>query len=205
MRAYGHAVSPRYRRIVIAAAELGVPLERVELDIAGGQNRTAEYLAKNPMGKIPTLEDDDGWTLWESFAILVYLGEKFPAKGLFPTELRARAEALRWCFWGASHLDPSVVGLFIQNVTNPMRGLAPDDAAIAGAHKELQRYLPLLESHLASRAWVLGDAFSLVDVGLGATCDGLFHPKLAFDRGPYPNLVAWHGRLVARPTWWRGP
>src|SRR4051812_5277992 len=108
MKLYGNALSPRYRRVAIAAAELGLPIELVELNLPKGENRSREYLARNPMGKIPTLEEDDGWALWESCAILVYLGEKHPERRLLPTDARGRADSLRWMFWSAAHLDPAV-------------------------------------------------------------------------------------------------
>lgn len=203
MKLYGHRASPRYRRIAIAAAELGIPLELVELDIPKGENRAAGYLAKNPMGKIPTLEEDDGWTLWESFAMVAYLGEKHPERGLFPTGVRERAEAMRWLFWAASHLDPAALGLYVQKVVDPARNLPTDPARVAAFEKELARYLPVLESHLQGRDWLL-ERFSLVDVALGATFDGLFHKRTGFDASPYPNVQAWHARLVDRPAWKSG-
>ncbi|MFL5319829.1 MAG: glutathione S-transferase family protein [Myxococcaceae bacterium] len=204
MKLYGHSMSPRYRRVAIACAELGLPVELVELNLQQAANRSPEYLAKNPMGKIPTFEEDDGWSLYESFAILTYLGEKYPERGLFPAELRARAEALRWMFWSAAHLDPSVVPFYVQNVINAMRGQQPDQTVLAAATKELDRYLPVLESHLGGRTWILGDKFSLVDVAVGATIDGLFHPAVKFDRSTVPNVRAWHGRLAERPSWSAG-
>src|SRR5262245_44988031 len=116
MKLFGNTLSPRYRRVAIAAAELNVPLQLVELNIGAGENRAPEYLSRNPMGKIPTFEDDDGWTLWESYAIVTYLAEKHPDRGLFPTTLRGRADALRWLFWGASHLDPAIAPIYAQKV-----------------------------------------------------------------------------------------
>jgi glutathione S-transferase len=201
MKLYGHPISPRHRRIAIAAAELGLPLEVVELNIGKGENRTPEYLAKNPMGKIPTFEDDDGWTLWESFAVLVYLGEKHPERGLFPTQVRERADALRWMFWSASHLDPAIVGLVVQKVIAPMRGQRPDEAVIEASSRDLARFLPVLEAHLGGRTWMLGERFSMVDVALGASVDGLFLEAVGFDRGTCPNVAAWHRRLTERPAW----
>ena len=201
MKLYGHSISPRYRRVAFAAAEFNVPLELIELNIAGGENRTPEYLARNPMGKIPTFEDDDGWSLYESYAIVTHLAEKFPERGLFPTTLRGRAEAMRWMFWGASHLDPSIVPLVVNKLLNPMRGQPTDATAVANAERDLARYLPVLEAQLSKGPWLLGDAFSLVDVALGSSIDALLHPKLAFDRDRSPKAAEWVERLRQRPSW----
>jgi glutathione S-transferase len=197
---YGHPISPRYRRVAIAAAELGVPLDLVVLDVARGDARSAEYLARNPMGKMPTLEDDDGWSLWESFAIIVYLAETHPSGGLFPTTPRGRAEALRWMFWASAHLDPAVASLFAQRFLAPRRKQAPDEAIVATSLAELARYVPVLEGHLARQPWMLGEAFSLVDVALGASVDALLRKELAFDTENFPALRRFHERFAARPS-----
>lgn len=204
MKLYGNPLSPRYRRVAIAAAELGAPLDLVVLNPGKGETRAPDYLAKNAMGKMPTLEDDDGWALWESCAMVVYLAEKFPERALFPVDPRGRADALRWMFWSASHLDPAVSSTYVQKFLMPMRGGAPDEAVLGAASKELQRYLPILEAHLASHPYVLGETFSLVDVTLGASIDALFLPQLEVDRAAYPSIAAWHARLAARPTWSAG-
>lgn len=204
MRLYGHPLSPRYRRVAVAAAELGAPVDLVVLDVRGGEPRSAPYLAKNAMGKMPTLEDDDGWTLWESWAIAVYLAEKFPERGLFPTDARGRAEALRWMFWCAAHLEPAVATLYGQKVLAPMRGQGADGVAVSAATKEVARYLPILEAHLATHEWMLGDRFGLVDVLLGVAADVLLHPQIAWDRASAPHVVAWRDRLAERPSWTAG-
>jgi glutathione S-transferase len=202
MKLYGHPMSPRVRRVAIAASELGLPLELVELKIAEGENRSAAYLAKNPMGKIPTFEDDDGWVLWESLAMLVYLAEKHPERGLFPTDVRGRANANRWMFWSCAHLEPAVFSLVVQRVIGPMRGQTPDEAVVGAATRDLARYLPVLESQASRGQWMLGDSFSMVDIALGTNFDALLHPALGFDVSAYPSAGAWHRRLVERPSWW---
>lgn len=202
MKIYGHPISPRYRRIATAAAELGLKAELVELNIGKGENRTPEYLSKNPMGKIPTFEDDDGWVLWESFAVVSYLGETHADKGLFPTDARGRASALRWMFWAASHLDPAIVSMVVQKIIGPtMRGQPTDEAVVAVAKADLARFLPVLEEQLKKQPWVMGEKFSLVDVAVGAAFHGLFDERVGFDRSPYPAINAWHARLTDRPSW----
>jgi glutathione S-transferase len=201
VKLYGNPLSPRYRRVVVAAAELGVPLDLVVLNPGKGETRAPAYIAKNPMGKMPTFEEDDGWTLWESLAVVVYLAETHPTKGLFPTDARSRAEALRWMFFCASHLDPAVESLYTQKFLSRLRGQAVDEAAVASAKKDLDRYLPVFEARMETQPWVLGPSFSLVDVALGTSVDTLFKKELEFDRKACPAIAAWHSRLSERPYW----
>src|SRR5262249_38330796 len=153
-----------YRRVAIAAAELGVPLELVVLDVRKGEPKQAAYLAKNAMGKMPTFEDDDGWLLWESCAIVTDLADRFPQRALLPTDARGRADALRWMLWTTTHLDAGVAALYGQKYLARLRGAQPDPVAVESATKELTRYVPILEAHLATHPFMLGDTFSLVDV-----------------------------------------
>lgn len=201
MKIYGSRFSPRARRAAIAAAETGAPIELVELNPGKGENQTPAYLAKNPMGKLPTFEDDDGWCLWESGAILVYLADKYPEQGLLPREPRARAEALRWMFWCVAHLDSSIGPLYFERFLVPLRKQAPNEAVVSAALKELGRYMPVLEKHLSEHSWMLGTQFSMVDVMVGAGVDALLLPEVAFDKASIPKTVAWHAKLAQRPSW----
>lgn len=201
MKLYGSPISPRVRRVAVCAAELGLPLETVTLNIAKRENQGSEYLAKNPMGKVPTFEDDDGWLLWESCAIVAYLGEKHSEKGLYPTDLRERSDAMRWLFWCTAHIDPSIARLFAQRILAPMRGRAADLTVVADETTELSRFLPLLEQQLSRRRWLLGDHFSLVDAVVGVSVSQLVRPEFEFDCSAYPTISAWLAALAQRPSW----
>src|SRR5262249_12843399 len=89
-RRHGGHRWPNARKVRLRAAELDIPLDRVALDFSKGEMRSAEYLAKNPNGKVPTI-DDDGFVLFESCAILSYLASKRPERGLVPTDPKERA------------------------------------------------------------------------------------------------------------------
>lgn len=201
MKLYGNPFSPRSRRVAIGLAELQLPVELVALDIGKGENRNADYLSRNPMGKIPTFEADDGWLLWESCAILAYLGEQHADKGLYPKEPRAKAEALKWMFWCTSHVDPYVSEVYVQKFLAPLRKQPTDEAAVDRAWKELTRYLAVLDHHLSGPPYLLGAKFSLVDVVIGIAVETLLMPQLGRDFAPYPNLMKWVTALRARPSW----
>src|SRR5438270_8809535 len=105
MKLHSAGFSPSGKRVRICAAELGMTLDEVPLDFTKGENRAPEYLAKDPMGKWPTLTDGS-FALWESGAIMWYLATKKGDQSLVPQDPQAEADALRWLFFCASHIDP---------------------------------------------------------------------------------------------------
>ena len=169
------------------------------LDTRKGENRAPDYLALNPMGKVPAFADGD-FKLWESNAIGWYVAEKRPAARLLPDSIEGRASVHRWLFFQTGHVTPACVTVF-RNTNQRMQAYwnaAADPKALEGGRKELARYLPVLESALGDREWLEG-VFSLADIA--------FTPHLAlvaeggFDFSPYPRLRAWLDRLTARPAW----
>jgi glutathione S-transferase len=98
IKLYGFAGSPNVRKVTLLAAALDIPLTHVPLDFSKGDFRSPDYLAKNPNGKVPTI-DDDGFVLWESAAILRYLAAKRPERGLVPLGLLKQAQVDQWLFW----------------------------------------------------------------------------------------------------------
>jgi glutathione S-transferase len=195
------AITPNGKRVMIVAHEIGLTLDVVPIDFTKGENRAPDYLSVNPMGKVPTLVDGD-FVLWESAAILVHLAQTKGAQtkggAFWPADPRAQADALRWLFFGACHLDPYFTTFVIERFIKPRRQLPPDDAALAYATSFLVRFLPVLDEHLASREHVAG-AFGVADVALGCTLE--LSPGVGFDLAPYANVRAWLERVQARPSW----
>ncbi|HKT18712.1 MAG TPA: glutathione S-transferase family protein [Stellaceae bacterium] len=196
MELYTTPISPNGKRVRIAAAELGIPLELKNLDFAAGENQRPDYLALNPMGKIPTLVDRD-FMLWESAAAMCYLA-RCKGGAVYPEEPRAEAETLRWLFFCSCHIDPYFTTLVVERLIKPRRGGAEDGAQTKAAEDWLARFVPVIERRLAGASYVAG-AFTLADIALGCTLE--LAPVLRYDLAPYPNLRAWLERLQARPTW----
>jgi glutathione S-transferase len=98
-----HFPSPNPQKIHFALLELGLECEIIPVDLTKGEHRKPEFLALNPYGRVPVLIDGD-LTLWESHAILAYLGEK--AGKMWPTSAAGRADALRWLFFLSGHVTP---------------------------------------------------------------------------------------------------
>jgi glutathione S-transferase len=159
--------------------ELGVPYEFVLLDMAAGQHRQPEYLAINPMGKVPAIIDGD-FRLWESGAILLYLAEKY---GSTPMTLEQRAEANQWILFANATLGP---GIFVET----------------SREKEMPRLFGPLNERLQQQPYLMGDSFTVVDAAVGSML--AYMPlmlKINFEG--YPALQAYVKRLTERSAFQR--
>jgi len=186
-------------RAVFALFEAGVPWRQHPLDTRAAQNRQADYLARNPMGKVPALQDGS-FTLWESNAINWYVAEKHPESKLLPSSLEGRAAVQRWMFFQTGHISPACLPVF-RDTNARLQAFwkyQPDAAAAAAARKELARFLPVLESALDGRDWLEGE-FSLADIAYAPHF--LLIAGGGFDFSPYPQLTRWLERLFQRPAW----
>jgi len=198
MELYTFPLSPNGKRVRIAGAEIGIPLDLKNLDFLGGENRAPGYLALNPTGKAPTLTDGD-FALWESSAVMCYLAEA-KATPLWPDDARARADTLRWMFFCACHVDPYFTTLVVERFQKARRQEPADEAQVDAACRQLARFLGVLDRQLAGRDYVTG-AFGLGDIALGCTIE--LSPMLQYDLAPYPNIGAWLKRLQSRPHWFK--
>jgi glutathione S-transferase len=161
MKLYTNLFSPNARKVHAVANELGIELETQTVDLRGGEQRTPEYLALNPNGKVPTLVDGDT-VLWESNAIMCYLAGKGDTD-LWPKSAK-RYDILRWMFWESNHLSNALNRLFSQKFFS---GDNPDQALIERATKDFRKYATVLDTHLANNTYVTGDTLTLADFTVG--------------------------------------
>jgi len=162
MKLYTNLFSPNARKVHAVANELGIQLETQTLDLRAGEQRTPEYLALNPNGKVPTLVDGDT-VLWESNAIMCYLAGKGDTE-LWPKSAK-RYDILRWMFWESNHLTSALNRLFFQKFFNRDN---PDQGIIDRATKDFRKYAEVLDANLARNAYVTGDTLTLADFAIGA-------------------------------------
>ena len=161
--------------------------------------RGDEYLALNPMGKVPALRDGE-FTLWESNAINWYVAEKHPESRLLPLSIEGRAAVQRWLYFQAGHVSPACVAVFTARHPRVQafwkrRG---DESRAQAALQELERFLPVLESALDGREWLEGE-FSLADAAYAPHF--LLLAQTGFSFSSYPRAARWLERLWARPAW----
>lgn len=169
----------------------GYPFEAVYVDFFNGEGRSPEFLAINEMGEVPVLVDGD-LTLTQSCAIQLHIAEK---TGKFLAQ--DRNEMLRWMFWDAQKGSGQQGGLrFMMNFVPEAK--RPQEA-IAWLSGRVQASLKVLETHLKTREWMVGDAPSLADF---ACCGYLYYPEpFGFDRAAFPAISRWLDRISALPGW----
>ncbi|HVV48170.1 MAG TPA: glutathione S-transferase family protein [Polyangia bacterium] len=188
-------------RSAFALAETGAAYTPHPLDVPGGEGRRPDYLALNPMGKVPALVDGDV-RLWESNAINWYLAETHPGARLLPASPAGRAAVQRWLMFQTGHLTPACATLF-RKTNARVRAIWKTDAdaaAVERARQELGRYLPVLEQALAGRDWLEGE-FSLADIAYAPHLAMIAEGEAGYDFAATPNIRAWLERLWARPAW----
>jgi glutathione S-transferase len=180
--------------------ELGVPYEKVKLDVRAGDAKKADFLKINPNGQVPALVHD-GAAIFESVAIQIYLGETFgEAKGLFPAAGPKRGEALAWLVWCNVTLGDAVNRVFY-NTSDRVPAELRNAAAGAVAREHVDARLRVLDAALEGRAYLTGESFSLADAHLISWMDYLSYGQI--DVKAHRNVVAWAERGRARPAYAR--
>jgi len=190
MKLYWHPVSLMPWRVRIALAEKGLAYEEVIIDLPGGASHRPEFLALNPFGQVPVLEDD-GRAFAESTAILEYLEETHPEPALMPQSPSARAEVRQLMCWSNG---PWMLSW--KRWVAPASMGFPDTAEVrAQGREELERHVALLVGRLERRPWLAGD-YSLADICYAPLV--LMADRMGLSGGPV--VGAWLDRLRARPA-----
>lgn len=189
---YGTRVSGNCYKLQLLLEQLQIPYQWHEVNIFAGESRTPEFLAKNPNGRVPTLQLPSGEFLAESNAILCYLAD---GCALLPSDRLERARALQWLFFEQYSHEPYVaVARFIAKFLAVDH---PRQAELPRLHERGYAALDVLEKQLQSRKFVLDSGYSIADIALFAythtAADG------GFDLQRYPNILAWLARVRATP------
>jgi glutathione S-transferase len=193
LRLYYHPASTYARRVHITLLEKHIEFEPVVLDMVNRAHKAPEYLAQNPYGRVPTI-DDDGFVMYESSAILQYLEATRPLPPLTPADPRGRARVdmhLRLCDLQMSRPTGQIIF--------PKRFLPQerwDLAAMAQAKTEIEKHLAILEQTLGNRPYLVGDAYTLADIAYTPFLQ--FLPLMEIE--PPPSVAAWRTRLLERPS-----
>ncbi len=190
---YGYSVSGNCHKLRLLLEQLGRPYRWIEVDSAHGETRTPEYLAKNPNGRVPMIELDDGRILVESNAILCYLAE---GSTFLPTDTWQRAQALSWMFFEQYSHEPYIaVARFIRGWTpleSPRRA-----AELPRCMERGYQALGVMEKHLSGAPWFTGPDYGIADIALFAYTD--VADQGGFDLDAYPRVRDWLARVRATP------
>jgi glutathione S-transferase len=196
LKIWGRNTSSNVQKVMWAIGEMNLPHERIDIGGPFGKNREAAYLAMNPNGLVPTLEEEDGWLLWESNSIVRYLAAKHQSRVLEPADLRTRANAHKWMDWQLSVLGPAIHGLFWGLVRTPPEKRDHDD--IADSKARTIRAAGMLEAQLAKTKFLAGDEFSYGDIPAGIQIYRFI--SLAPDRPKMESLDRWYAAISSRPA-----
>jgi len=197
---YYHSPMSTAARTTWAIEELGVPCERVLVDVQNKGTRTPEFLKLNPNGKVPLLVID-GTPIFESTAILIHLAETYGVdKGLYAKPGLARAEQLKWIAWANIGLLMPLMR-WMQNTSSMIPAEMHNAKAAAAAKTEADAMLKLLDDALEGKSYLTGGAFSMADLAPASYMGWLSFMK--YDLSPFKNVQAWFGRCSERPGFQR--
>ncbi|HXH88753.1 MAG TPA: glutathione S-transferase family protein [Gaiellaceae bacterium] len=191
IRLHDFGPSANCYKVRLLLAQLGLAYERVPVDIFAGDSQTEAYRAKNPAGRTPVLELENGETLAESGAILLYLAE---GTDFLPVERFGRARAAQWLFFEQNLLEPNVGTARFWLLTGRAEG---NEAVLEKAQTMGRAALGILDSHLGRNEFLLGERYSVADIGLYGYTHVARESGVDTDR--FDAVREWLGRVQATP------
>jgi glutathione S-transferase len=195
IKIWGRNTSVNVQKVMWAVGELGLPHERIDVGGAFGKNREPAYLAMNPNGLVPTLEDGD-FLLWESNSIVRYLAAKYGAGTLEPKDLQARARASSWMDWQLTVAHPPLTPVFWGLIRTPPE--KREHAAIEAGKVKSMAAMKILDAQLAKSAYVAGDTLSMGDIPVALMAYRF--RRLVPEREGLDNLEHWFTTIEQRPA-----
>lgn len=192
LRLYDFLPSGNDYKVRLLLTQLGLPFERINVDITKGESRTPDFLQKNPNGKVPVLQLEDGRCLSESNAIMYYLSQGTP---FFPQDRFEQAQVMQWLFFEQYSHEP-----FIATVRYwvAILGKAVEyQEAIAQRQPQGYAALQVMERQLSDHDFLLGDRYTIADIGLFAYTH--VAPEGGFDLSRFPAILAWIERVKSQP------
>lgn len=193
MKLYGFGPT-RSLRAIWALGELGLDFEFVPVNLQAGETQTPAFLKLNPAGKLPVLVDGD-LVLTESAAIVLYLAEKYPERGLLPRDLRLRAQVYRWVLFAMTELEQPLWRMARHAFIYPEQKRSPADIALA--REDFRDMAAVLERHLEGRGYIVGETMTAADCVTAYLMDWASEEALL---DGFANLQAYLERMYARPT-----
>ena len=195
IKIWGRKTSSNVQKAMWAVGELKLEHERIDVGGSFGKNREAPYLAMNPNGLVPTLEEEDGFVLWESNSIVRYLAGKHDKAGVLePKDPKQRAIASQWMDWQLSVAGPAIGPAFWGLIRTPAE--KRDMAAIKASQDKITEAMKMLDARLGKAEYVAGAAFSYGDIPVAIMCYRFV--QLVPQRPSMPDLDRWYGAISKR-------
>ncbi len=194
LKIWGRNTSSNVQKVIWALGEMKLPFERIDVGGAFGKTRDDFYLAMNPNSLVPTLEEEDGFTLWESNSIIRYLAGKHANRTLEPADIRVRASAQKWMDWQLSVLGPAITPVFWGLIRTPAE--QRDAKAIAAGKEKTIAAAKIMDAQLGKTQFLAGDDFSYGDIPVGIMI--YRYMQLIPERPATPNLDRWYAAISSR-------
>jgi glutathione S-transferase len=186
------------QKVCAVAKHLESPVEFVRIDLAKGEHKAPQYLAVNPNGKIPALQDGD-LNIWESNAIMCHLARKAKSD-LWPSDPAKQIEVLKWLSWNSEHFTRHAGTLYFNYVIKPKFGIgAPDEKAAEEAIGFAKQFAAVLDRELEGRTFLLGDHLTVADFAVSITLPQAETIRLPIDG--FRNIARWISQLEEIPAW----
>jgi glutathione S-transferase len=196
LKIWGRNTSSNVQKVIWALGELKVPFDRIDVGGAFGKTKEAAYLAMNPNSLVPTLEEEDGFTLWESNSIIRYLAAKHASRTLEPADLNTRANAQKWMDWQLSVLGPAITPVFWGLIRTPPE--KRDANAIAAGKEKTIAAAKIMDAQLGKTQFLAGSEFSYGDIPVGIMIHR--YMQLIPERPATPHLDRWYAAISSRPA-----
>jgi glutathione S-transferase len=196
LKVWGRNTSSNVQKVLWALGELRLPFERIDAGGAFGKTTEPAYLAMNPNSLVPTLEEENGFTMWESNSIVRYLAAKHAGAVLRPASLPVRFRAQMWMDWQLSVMGPAITPVFWQMIRTPAD--KRDAAVIAASKEKTIAAAKIMDAQLGRTPYLAGDEFSYGDIPLGIMI--YRYVQLIPERPPTANLDRWYAAISARPA-----
>ena len=191
-KVYGDVNSGNCYKITLLLTQLEQPFQWIPVDILKQETRTPEFLDKNPNGRIPVLEWEEGQFLWESNAIMYFLSERTQ---FFPSDKLKRAQVLQWLFFEQYSHEPYIATS--RYLIRYLNGAEKYKEVLAEKRPKGYAALDVMEKHLSKYPFFVGDKYSIADIGLYAYTH--VADEGGFDLSDYPAILAWFKRIESQP------
>jgi len=196
LKIWGRNTSSNVQKVIWALAEMKIPFERIDVGGAFGKTKDPFYLKMNPNSLVPTLEEEDGFTMWESNSITRYLAGKHAARVLEPADLKTRARAQMWMDWQLSVMAPAITPVFWGLIRTPAD--KRDHKAIDAGKEKTIVAARMMDEQLGRTKFMASDEFSYGDVPVGIMI--YRYMQLIPERPATPNLDRWYAAISSRPA-----
>jgi glutathione S-transferase len=194
LKIWGRNTSSNVQKVIWALGEMKLPFDRLDVGGSFGKTKDAPYLAMNPNSLVPTLEEEDGFILWESNSIVRYLAAKHANRTLEPADLKTRALAQKWMDWQLSVLGPAITPVFWGLIRTPPE--KRDANAIAAAKEKTIAAAKIMDAQLGKTQYLAGGEFSYGDIPVGIMI--YRYMQLIPERPATPGLDRWYSAISSR-------